>query len=191
MEEGVARRAQRAEACGETPQGNQGAALLKREYGIAVPPRIRWNEKNRSVGRVYLEHALLVSEVMVAIELACRQNSHIRLITDEELPLRGRRTRWRVNIQGGTKLGIMRGAQFRERKSEDVQNPTALIECSLRRSSFFSTHPKFGTDSFLSPEKHILHSSVHQFLRESVNASDNNLLQVFRRSPSQYNVSDT
>src|SRR5579884_2920507 len=33
-----------------------------------------WGRKNRYVGRVYLEHALSVSDVMVAIELAGRRN---------------------------------------------------------------------------------------------------------------------
>src|SRR5580692_5494151 len=51
--------------------GNKGAAMLKRE-GVSVFP-LRWSEKNRGVGRIYLEHAILVSEIMVTLERACRQ----------------------------------------------------------------------------------------------------------------------
>jgi hypothetical protein len=87
--------------------GNKGAALLKKE-GVAVAPQ-RWGEKNRSVGRIYLEHALMVSDVMVSLELACRQTG-VRLVTADELPLpegTRRRFRWRVNISGDVKLGVI------------------------------------------------------------------------------------
>src|SRR5437879_174421 len=43
--------------------GNKGAALLKGEIGLAFD-KVHWGEKNRSVGRIFLEHALLVSDVM-------------------------------------------------------------------------------------------------------------------------------
>jgi DNA-binding Lrp family transcriptional regulator len=46
--------------------GNKGGALLKQEFGIAVHPD-SWGEKNHVIGRVYLEHALLVSDIMMAI----------------------------------------------------------------------------------------------------------------------------
>jgi hypothetical protein len=72
--------------------GSKGAALLKQEG--------RWGEKNRAVGRIFLEHALLVSDVMVALELACR-NAEVRLLTEEELSRGdGRSFHWQVNLQG-------------------------------------------------------------------------------------------
>src|SRR5579862_3135011 len=58
--------------------GDKGGEAL-RQAGIAVADA-RWSEKNRAVGRVQLEHWLLVAEVMVAIEIACRNNG-CRLIT--------------------------------------------------------------------------------------------------------------
>jgi hypothetical protein len=91
--------------------GNKGAALLKREHGVSFG-HLRWGEKNRAVGRIFLDHALLVSEVMVGIELACRQ-AGIRLLTDEDLPL-GKATnstrqtfRWHVNVNSRLKLGVI------------------------------------------------------------------------------------
>src|ERR1035441_9466508 len=62
--------------------GNKGAALLKREF--ALPSYSQdWNWKNR-VTRFFLEHALLISDVMVAVESACRKRPGIKLIFPDE-----------------------------------------------------------------------------------------------------------
>jgi hypothetical protein len=68
-----------------------------------------WNEKNHVIGRVYLEHALLVSDVMLAIELACRKRGDIKLIYEDELalPMERQPFGWRVKIQNGLKLGVI------------------------------------------------------------------------------------
>jgi len=66
-----------------------------------------WGEKNRAIGRMYLAHALLVSDVMVALELACRQHG-IRLLHEDELNLPVEAPlNWRVKIRDGTKLGVI------------------------------------------------------------------------------------
>ena len=86
--------------------GDKGAALVKREHGI------RWSAKNRAVGRMFLEHALLVSEVMVTIELACRM-AGVRLLIDEDLPIHNATSqkrqpfRWHVKITSRLRLGII------------------------------------------------------------------------------------
>jgi hypothetical protein len=85
--------------------------LLKQELGVTFHER-DCGEKNRAVGRVFLEHALLVSDMMVAIELASRQ-SGIRLLTGRELAVRDKTTgerrpfRWQVNISKRLKLGVI------------------------------------------------------------------------------------
>ena len=88
--------------------GNKGGALLKQELGIAVHPD-SWGEKNHVIGRVYLEHALFVADVMVAIELACRKRDGIRLLYEDQLALHSERQpfQWRVKTQNGIKLGII------------------------------------------------------------------------------------
>src|SRR5437016_7856718 len=43
--------------------GNKGAAVLRSELGSTFQ-EIPWGEKNRSTGRIFLEHALFVSDVM-------------------------------------------------------------------------------------------------------------------------------
>jgi len=91
--------------------GNKGASLLKQELGIAFRG-LSWSEKNSSLGRVFLEHTLLVGDVMVAIELACRRTG-IRLLTEGELapPLvanrKGPLFRWKVKVTGGLKLSVI------------------------------------------------------------------------------------
>ena len=66
-----------------------------------------WGEKNRAIGRMYLAHALLVSDVMVSLELACRQHG-IRLLHEDELNLPVETPlHWRVKIRNGTKLGVI------------------------------------------------------------------------------------
>jgi len=64
-------------------------------------------EKNRAIGRMYLAHALLVSDVMVALELACRHHG-IRLLHEDELNLLVEAPlQWLVKIREGTKLGVI------------------------------------------------------------------------------------
>jgi Replication-relaxation len=66
-----------------------------------------WGEKNRAIGRMYLAHALLVSDVLVSLELACRQHG-IRLLHEDELHLPVEAPiHWRVKIRDGTKLGVI------------------------------------------------------------------------------------
>ena len=90
--------------------GTKGAACLPANGATAG--EVRWSEKNRSVERFFLEHALLVSDVMVAIELACRQTG-VRLITEEELLLsnaagpKDQSFKWYVNITSRQRLGVI------------------------------------------------------------------------------------
>ena len=104
--------------------GNKGAAILKRKFGIPFH-RLERSKKNQSVGRIFLEHALLVADVMVAIELACRESGHIRLVTGEELKLPGklgaRRQpfRWKVKVSNRVKIGVIPDRVF----ALDVQGP--------------------------------------------------------------------
>jgi DNA-binding Lrp family transcriptional regulator len=91
--------------------GNKGAASLKRE--LALPyHRLDWGQKNR-VTRLFLEHALLVSDVMVALEVTRRNKTDVRLITSDEIKLPGDTGRkrepfqWTVNIGGHINCGII------------------------------------------------------------------------------------
>ena len=91
--------------------GSKGAAFLRRDLN-PIFGQVRWGEKNRAAGRVFLEHALLVSDVMVAIELACCRTG-IRLLTDRELAVVDKTTgerrpfRWQVKVSNRLKLGVI------------------------------------------------------------------------------------
>lgn len=76
--------------------GNKAAAVLK--IGACA------EGKNRSVGRIFLDHALLVSDVMVAAEMACRRNGRVKLIYGEEL--KSIPAQWKVKADG-TKLSVI------------------------------------------------------------------------------------
>ena len=113
--------------------GNKGAALLKHEIGIPFN-HLRWGEKNRSVGRIYLDHALLVSDVMVAIELSCRAHSRVRLIRQDQLLLPGpngeerQSLRWTVNVTDSLKLGVVPDGAFAlEYESTERQSDRAFF----------------------------------------------------------------
>jgi hypothetical protein len=88
--------------------GSKSGELLRTDCGIVVHPD-SWNEKNHDIGRVYLEHALFVSEVMVSLELACRKRGGVRLLYEDELdlPVIKEPFQWRATIEGGTKLGVI------------------------------------------------------------------------------------
>jgi hypothetical protein len=89
--------------------GNKGAALLREELGNRFSER-NWGEKNRSVGRIFLQHALLVSDVLIAIQLACRERKDVKYIGQHEVfP---HEIRWQVTIERGRKLGVVPDAAF-------------------------------------------------------------------------------
>ena len=92
--------------------GSKGAAVLRQESNSALR---NWNTslENRGIGRLFLEHALLISDVMVGLELACRKSGSVRLLTGDQIPLPDRLRnhlepfRWRVTLPNRQKLGIV------------------------------------------------------------------------------------
>jgi hypothetical protein len=92
--------------------GNKGGTFVQRELGVARR-KLSWGEKNRGVRGMFLEHALLVSDVMVTLELACRETRDIRLLTEDELLIQGKMSgerqpfQWKVKMNGGLKLGVI------------------------------------------------------------------------------------
>jgi hypothetical protein len=63
--------------------GNRGAELLEKTCGV-LRRKVDWSAKNRSVTRYFLEHTLAVADVMVALEVACRNRDGVRIKTDDE-----------------------------------------------------------------------------------------------------------
>jgi hypothetical protein len=87
--------------------GNKGGMLLKQTLGVAFR-NSSWNEKNQAVGRMFLEHGLLVSDVMATIEIACRK-AGVRFIAADELlkPQMERPLRWSVRLGNRAKVRVV------------------------------------------------------------------------------------
>ncbi len=92
--------------------GNKGATLFRNTGSVAYH-NLDWNEKNSSTGRIFLEHALLVSDIMVQLELACRKHGQIRLLAEGQIPLpestrlQRQPFRWKVKAGGGLSLSVI------------------------------------------------------------------------------------
>ena len=91
---------------------SRGAARLRRVDDTPFS-RLDWTSRNRSVKRLFLEHALMVSDIMVALEIACRQRGDVRLLIEHEIPLpaatRNQRApfQWTVTGSGKKKFGVI------------------------------------------------------------------------------------
>ena len=59
--------------------GNVGALVLAERDGMD-PSQVDWTWKNRSVGRLYINHTLLTADLMVTAQQVPRQRAEIRLI---------------------------------------------------------------------------------------------------------------
>lgn len=64
--------------------GNHGAAVLAEHDGLARA-HVDWTWKNREVGRVFLEHTLMIADVMVAAEVAVLARPDVKLIEPHEI----------------------------------------------------------------------------------------------------------
>lgn len=85
--------------------GGRGAAWVKYQHSL---PFLNWKRKAH-VGRLFLEHALLVSDVMVSVELACRSRNSIRLLSAEDLKIPNMREpfQWQVDLGQQQKIGVI------------------------------------------------------------------------------------
>jgi hypothetical protein len=108
--------------------GHKGTALLKREPSHSIHS-LTWGEKNRATSRLFLEHALLVSDVMVALELACRKTGNYRLLLGKQLQipnataLQREPFHWSVKLGNGYKVGLIPDRVF---ALEPIDQPDKL-----------------------------------------------------------------
>ena len=87
--------------------GHKGAAWLKHELLLHFR-ELEWKQ-NSHVGRLFLDHALMVSDIMVAFELACRNHKAIRLLSPVDLQLKNvpEPFQWKVDIGQRQKIGVI------------------------------------------------------------------------------------
>jgi hypothetical protein len=64
--------------------GNKGANVLA-EIDDDSRPQVDRTTKNRSAGRLFIDHTLMIANLMIALELATRRRGDVRLIGPREL----------------------------------------------------------------------------------------------------------
>ena len=159
--------------------GDRGVELLR--LGTTAPTRaLEWSAKNRAVKRLFLEHALLVSDVLVALELACRQHGGMRFLSSDELPLptttrsRLEPFRWKVSLNSNTRIGVVPdcvfGLEFADQPPdrnrayfflEADRGTMPITRSGLHHSSF---HRKFlAYEATWLQELHQKHFGFHRF----------------------------
>ena len=99
--------------------GSRGAALMRREHDVPFE-RMEWSGKKTRIGRLFLDHALMIAEILITVELACRSTSEtVRFVPAADLERemaasnRGRRAsfHWSVAV-GGRKIGLIPDGVF-------------------------------------------------------------------------------
>ena len=155
--------------------GNKSWTFLKQELGVAFR-EASWGEKNRAVGRIFLEHALLVSDVMVAIELACRKRDGIRLLYEDQLALRSERQpfQWRVKTRGGIWLGVIPDRVFALEYADQNAQPQRVhffleadrgtmpvVRSGLTQTSFY--RKLIAYEATWTQKIHQRHLGIHRF----------------------------
>lgn len=92
--------------------GSRGASYLRRADDMPFS-RLDWTSRNRAIKRLFLEHGLMVSDIMVSLELACRKRGDVRLLIEAEIPLpaatRKERDpfRWTITGSGKDNFGVI------------------------------------------------------------------------------------
>jgi hypothetical protein len=127
--------------------GRKGALLLKTDVGPMFRD-IPWDEDDNSDRRVFLKHALFVSDIMVSLELACRRGG-VRLLTEQDLATTNRPFRWKMNL-AGQKLSVapdrvfaleFAGADGKIRRSyfflEADRGTMPVVRTTLSQTSFY------------------------------------------------------
>ena len=54
--------------------GSRGAALMRRQFDVPFH-RMVWARSEKSIGRMFLEHTLMVAEIVIAVSSHCRASA--------------------------------------------------------------------------------------------------------------------
>ncbi len=108
---------------------SRGAGRLRRDLNMPFE-RMDWTTRNKGVGRLFLEHTLMVSDFLAALELDCHNRPDVRLLYAHELPQpKGRENhrepfRWTVDLPGKRRVGVVPDKVF----ALEVTHPDGRIE---------------------------------------------------------------
>ena len=91
---------------------SRGVGRLRRDLNMPFE-RMDWTTRSKREGRLFLEHTLMVSDFMVALELDCRPSDNVRLLYPHELSKpNGRENsrepfRWTIDLPGKRRVGVV------------------------------------------------------------------------------------
>ena len=148
--------------------GDRGADVLTEKRGV---PRgkVCWQQKNRSVGRVFMEHTLKVADFMIELACACRTHPTLSLISEEELLEAAPESTRRKAAEGGNPFywRVKLGAGRQARGVGVIPDKVFALERSDRPAgknrSYFFLEIDRATMSVLT--KNLSKSSVYKKLR--------------------------
>lgn len=89
--------------------GHKAASFLQQDPRLLFPTRTP-RAPASDVGRLFLDHTLLIADILVPLEIACRQRPAVRLLTAEELS--GDRRphevfHWSVSLRQRARCGVV------------------------------------------------------------------------------------
>lgn len=65
---------------------SRGAGVMRQKFNIPFS-RMDWDTRNRNVGRIFLEHAVMTAGILIAFEMACRASEgRVKLIRSDDIP---------------------------------------------------------------------------------------------------------
>lgn len=111
---------------------SRGAGRLRRDLDMPFN-RMDWTTRNKRIGRLFLEHTLMISDFMVRLELDSRGRSDRRLIHADELPApEGRDNahelfRWSIDLSGRQRVTVVPDKVF----AIDTTHPNGRVTRKL------------------------------------------------------------
>ena len=91
--------------------GSRGVAMMRREFDIPFSKMV-WGRGGKDVGRIFLEHALMVADVEISIELACRaRGGQVNFIAAQDFSAGSKAFHWTANVNG-QRFGLVPDAMF-------------------------------------------------------------------------------
>jgi DNA-binding Lrp family transcriptional regulator len=175
---------------------DRAAELLRATEGETA--RVQdWGTKNSAAKRLFIEHALLVSDTMVALEIACRNHGSVRLLYVEDIVLpdnphtRHRPFGWKVNLNAATKVGLVPdrvfALEFPDRPADrtrayfflEADRATMpVVRNHLRQTSF--QRKLLAYEATWTQELHRKHFGFHRFRVLTVSTSTERLTNLVK-----------
>ena len=142
--------------------GDKGSDLLHQRFGYPRP-KVEWKAQNKTLTERHVEHTLLIADILVSVELACRQHEAVRFVPFEEIIEKhgSERVKARARSVGGRPLWWPVTVRSGEWRGDTAIEPDALfgIERGDKTSWFFLEADR-GTMSVIPERPRLDRSSI-------------------------------